>query len=160
MTLRLSVYSSVTGSRLQTRPHVQDLPVHVIACVCVLGRVGYVGLIQRYLPRVQLLGITVFFHVDVSGVDDGLGEVNHGVILLPVADDLVLLLDVDKLVAPDGRIVAFFLLSTVAKVQSALPMKRANAPEPGAAIGLRRGRASLSLYRWCTSHSTWCSHGT
>ena len=53
---------------------------------------------------------------------------------MPVADDLVLLLDVDKLVAPDGRIVAFFLLSTVAKVQSALPMKRANAPEPGAAI--------------------------
>ena len=102
----------------------------------------------------------VFFHVGVSGVDDGLSEVNHGVLLLPVADDLVLLLDVDKLVAPDGRIVAFFLLSTVAKVQSALPMKRANAPEPGAAIGLRRGRASPSPYRWCTSHSTWCSHRT
>ena len=62
--------------------------------------------------------------------EGAVGEVNHGVILLPVADDLVLLLDVDKLVAPDGRIVAFFLLSTVAKVQSALPMKRANAPEP------------------------------
>ena len=105
-------------------------------------------------------GIIVFFHVGVSGVDDGLSEVNHGVLLLPVADDLVLLLDVDKLVAPDGRIVAFFLLSTVAKVQSALPMKRANAPEPGAAIGLRRGRASPSPYRWCTSHSTWCSHRT
>jgi hypothetical protein len=41
-----------------------------------------------------------------------------------------LLLDVDKLVAPDGRIIAFFLLSIVAKVQSALPMKRVNAPEP------------------------------
>ena len=40
------------------------------------------------------------------------------------------LLDVDKLVAPDGRIVAFFLLSIVAKVQLALPMKQANAPEP------------------------------
>ena len=64
------------------------------------------------------------------GGDDGLSKVNHGVLLLPVADDLVLLLDVDKLVAPDGRIVAFFLLSTVAKVQSALPMKRVNAPEP------------------------------
>ena len=49
---------------------------------------------------------------------------------MPVADDLVLLMDVDNLVAPDGRIVAFFLLSAVAKVQSALPMKRANAPEP------------------------------
>ena len=79
---------------------------------------------------VELLGINVFFHVGVAGVDDGLGEVNHGVLLLPVADDLVLLLDVDKLVAPDGRIVAFFLLSTAAKVPSALPMKRANAPEP------------------------------
>ena len=33
---------------------------------------------------------------------------------------LVLLLDVDNLVAPDGRIIAFFLLSTIAKVQSAL----------------------------------------
>ena len=96
------------------------------AGVCVLGRVGYVGYIQRYLPRVQV----VFFHVGKSGDDDGLSEVNHGVLLLPVADDLVFLLDVDKLVAPDGRIVAFFLLSTVAKVQSALPMKRANAPEP------------------------------
>ena len=75
-------------------------------------------------------GIVVFFHVGVSGVDDGLSEVNHGVLLLPVADDLVLLLGVDKLVAPDGRIIAFFLLSTIAKVQSVLPMKWANAPEP------------------------------
>ena len=80
--------------------------------------------------QVELLGIVVFFHVGVAGVDDGLGEVNHGVLPIPVADDLVLLLDVDKLAAPDGRIVAIFLLSTVAKVQSALPMKRANAPEP------------------------------
>ena len=79
---------------------------------------------------VELLGIIVFFHVGVAGVDDGLGEDNHGVLLLPIADDLVLLLDVDKLVAPDGRIVVFFLLSTVAKVQSALPMKRVNDPEP------------------------------
>ena len=47
-------------------------------------------------------GIVVFFHVGVSGVDDGLDEVNHGVLLLPVADDLVLLQDVDKLVALDG----------------------------------------------------------
>ena len=74
--------------------------------------------------------LSSFFHVGVSGVDDGLGEVNHGVLLLPVADDLVFLLDVDKLVAPDGLIVVFFLLSTVAKVHSTLPMKRANAPEP------------------------------
>ena len=73
----------------------------------------------------------------LSGVNDGLSEVNHGVLLLLVADDLVLLLDVDKLVAPDGRIVVFFLLSTIAKVLSALPMKWANAPEQGAAIGLR-----------------------
>ena len=79
---------------------------------------------------VELIGIIIFFHVGVAGVDDGLGEVNHGVLLVPIADDLVLLLDVDKLVAPDGRIVAFFLLSTVAKVQSTLSMKRANAPEP------------------------------
>ena len=74
--------------------------------------------------------MVVFFHVGVVGVDDGRGEVNCGVLLLPVVDDLVLLLDVNKLVAPDGRIIAFFLLSTAVKVQSALPMKRANAPEP------------------------------
>ena len=79
----------------------------------------------RHLPRVQV----VFFHVGVSGVDDGLSEVNHGVLLLPVADDLVLLLDVDKLVVPHGRIFALFLLSIVAKVQSALPMKWVNALE-------------------------------
>ena len=72
----------------------------------------------------------MFFHVGIAGVDDGRDEVNHRVLLLPVADDFVLLLDVDKLAAPDGRIAAFFLLSTVAKVQSALPMKRVNAPEP------------------------------
>ena len=41
---------------------------------------------------VELLGIVVFFHVGIAGVDDGLGEVNHGVLLLPVADDLVVLL--------------------------------------------------------------------
>ena len=29
------------GYGKQTRPHVQDLPVHVVACVCVLGRLGY-----------------------------------------------------------------------------------------------------------------------
>ena len=51
---------------------------------------------------VELLGIVVFFHVCVEGVDDGLSEVNHGVLILPIADDLVLLLDVDKLAAPDG----------------------------------------------------------
>ena len=79
---------------------------------------------------VELLGIVVFFHVGVAGVDDGLVKVNHRVLLLPIVDDLVLLLDVDKLVAPDGRIVTFILLSTIAKVQSGLPMKRANAPEP------------------------------
>ena len=78
---------------------------------------------------VELLSIVAFFNVGVAGVDDGLGELNHGVLLLPVADDLVLLLDVDKLAAPDGRIVMFFLLSTVAKVQSALLMKMENAPE-------------------------------
>ena len=49
----------------------------------------------------ELLGIVVFFHVGVAGVDDGLGKVKHEV-LLPVVDDLVLLLDVDKLAAPDG----------------------------------------------------------
>ena len=55
---------------------------------------------------------------------------NHRVLLLPVTDDLVFLLDVDKLVAPNGRIVAFFFLSIVAKVQPALLMIRANDPEP------------------------------
>ena len=81
-------------------------------------------------PHVQVLGIIVFFHVGIAGVDDGLGKVNHGVLLLPIADDLVLLLYVDKLVAPYGRNVAFFLLSTIAKVQLVLPMKGANALEP------------------------------
>ena len=33
----------LVGYGKQTRPHVQDPPVHVVACVCVLGRVGYVG---------------------------------------------------------------------------------------------------------------------
>ena len=49
--------------------------------------------VDLFACRVELLGIVVFFHVGIAGVDDGLGEVNHGVLLLPVADDLVLLLD-------------------------------------------------------------------
>ena len=53
-------------------------------------------------------GIVVFFHVGVSGIDDGLGEVNQG--------SMMILYCFDKLVAPDGRIVAFFLLSTIEKV--------------------------------------------
>jgi hypothetical protein len=80
--------------------------------VCVLGCVGW---IQRYLPHLQVLRINVFFHVGKAWVDEGPGKINHGVLLLPVANEL---LDIDELVVLDALIVKHprvFLLSMVAK---------------------------------------------
>ena len=109
--------------RKKTVPHVNDPLVHLVACVRVHGRVLDMLFIQSLISHTVpgfLVLIALLLHLRVVGVDDGLGEVNHEVLLLPIADDLLLLLDVDKLVAPDGRIIAFFLLSTVVKMQSAL----------------------------------------
>ena len=61
-------------------PHVNDLPVHVIARVHLLGRVHDVSFVDFVHPG-RVLGTLVLvagiLHVSVVGVDDGLGEVNQ-----------------------------------------------------------------------------------
>ena len=61
-------------------PHVNDLPVHVVACVRLLGRVHDVIFVEFLHPgRVpgMLVLVAQILHVSVVGVDDGLGEVNQ-----------------------------------------------------------------------------------
>ena len=70
---------SLVWVRKKTVPHVNDLPVHLVACVRVLGRVLDVFFIQSLMPHI-VLGVLVLLalilHLHVVGVDDGQGEVN------------------------------------------------------------------------------------
>ena len=56
-----------------------DLPVHVVARVRLLGRVHDVSFV-KFLHPGRVLGTLVhvarILHVSVVGVDDGIGEVN------------------------------------------------------------------------------------
>ena len=73
-------------------------PVHLVACVRVLGRVLDVFFIQSMHPGTVPGGLVVLaltLHVLVVGVDDGRGEFNQGV-LLRAAPDPVVLTDFDK----------------------------------------------------------------
>ena len=61
-------------------PHVNDLPVRVVARVGLLGRVHVVSFVEFLHPgRVSgtLVLVARILHVSVVGVDDGLGEVNQ-----------------------------------------------------------------------------------
>ena len=61
-------------------PHVNDLPIHVVAHVRLLGRVHDVSFVKFLHPgRVPgtLVLVARILHVTVVGVDDGLGEVNQ-----------------------------------------------------------------------------------
>lgn len=82
------------GNRKETHPHVNDPPLNVVTCVGVLGHVGEVACVQSVLiDRVPYtLVLNVILHVGVEEVDDGRDEVSRVVLLLPVVDDLVLLL--------------------------------------------------------------------
>ena len=77
----------------KTVPHVNDLPVHLIACVRVHGRVLDMLFIQSLMPHTMpgvLVLIALFLHLRVVGVDDGRGEVNQGVqFVFVAAPDLV-----------------------------------------------------------------------
>ena len=91
----------------KTLPHVNDPPVHLIACVRVIGRVLDMffiqSLIQNTVPSVLVL-LALFLHLRIVGVDDGRGEVNQGVQFVVVAaPDLVVVLDVDKIRAFQAR---------------------------------------------------------
>ena len=61
-------------------PHVNDLPVHVVARVRLLGHVHDVSFVEFLHPgRVPgtLVLVARILHASVVGVDDGLGEVNQ-----------------------------------------------------------------------------------
>ena len=61
-------------------PHVNDPPVHVVACVRLLGRVHDVSFVEFLHPgRVPgtLVLVARILHVSVVGGDDGLSEVNQ-----------------------------------------------------------------------------------
>ena len=61
-------------------PHANDLPVHVVSRVRLLGRVHDLSFVEFLHPgRVlgMLLLVAGILHVSVVGVDDGLGEVNQ-----------------------------------------------------------------------------------
>ena len=92
---------SLVWGRKKTFPHVNDPPVHLIACVRVHGRVLDMLFIQSLMPRTMpgvLVPIALFLHLRVVGVDDGRGEVNQGVQFSFVgAPDLVVVLDVENI---------------------------------------------------------------
>ena len=102
MWLSLAVY------RKEALPHVNDTHVHLVAGVRVLGRVLDVFFIQFIHPGLvpgRLVLVALSLHVFVVGVDDGRGEVNQGVflLLLLASPDLVLTMDVDKLLEGQAR---------------------------------------------------------
>ena len=92
---------SLIWGRKKTLPHVNDPPVHLVACVRVHGRVLDMLFIQSLMPHTVpgvLVLIALFLHLRVVGVDDGRGEVNQGVqFVFVAAPDLVVVLDVDKI---------------------------------------------------------------
>ena len=88
---------------MKTIPHVNDPPVHLVACVRIHGRVLDMLFIQSLMPHTVpgvLVLIALFLHLRVVGVDDGRGEVNQVVqFIFVAASDLVVVWDVDKIQA-------------------------------------------------------------
>ena len=71
-------YLAVLGK--EVLPHVNDLPVHVVARVRLFGHIHDVSIVEFLHPgRVSgtLVLVTRILHVSVVGVDDGLGKVNQ-----------------------------------------------------------------------------------
>ena len=88
---------SLVFVRKKTLPHVNDPPVHLVACVRVLDMLFIQSLMPHTVPGVLVL-IALFLHLRIVGVDDGRGEVDQGVQFVFVATlDLVVVLDVDKI---------------------------------------------------------------
>ena len=79
---------SLVWVRKKTIPHVNDPPIHLVACVRVHGRVLDMLFIQSLVPHTVpgiLVLIALILHLHVVGVDDGRGEVNQGVEFVVVA---------------------------------------------------------------------------
>ena len=80
LTIALLPAGSLAVLGKEALPHVNDLPVHVLARVRLLGRVHNVSFIEFLHPgRVPgtLILVARILHVSVVGVDDGLDEVNQ-----------------------------------------------------------------------------------
>ena len=86
--------------------HVNDPPVHLVACVHALGRKPEVRFIQLPhpgpVPRYGTRSLGILLHLFVVGVDDGQGEFDQGV-LLRAAPDPVVVTDFDKVLAGQAR---------------------------------------------------------
>ena len=70
---------SLVWGKKKTLPHVNDPPVHLVACVRVLGRVLDMLVIQSLMPHTVsgvLVHLALILHLHVVGVDDGQGVVN------------------------------------------------------------------------------------
>ena len=107
MTLALLVARSGLGELVNEElPHVNDPPVHLVACVHALGHESEVRFIQSpHLGTVAGYGtcsLGILLHLFVVGVDDGRGEFDQGV-LLRAAPDPVVLMDFNKVLAGQAR---------------------------------------------------------
>ena len=73
---------SLVWGRKKTLPHVNDPPVHHVACVRVPGRVldmlFILSLMLLTVPGFLVL-LALILHLNIVGVDDGRGEVDQGV---------------------------------------------------------------------------------
>lgn len=86
-------------------PHVNDPPVHVVACVHALGREPKVRFIQLPhlgpMPGYETCLPGILLHLFVVGVDDGRGEFDQGV--LRASTDPVVVTNFDKVLASQAR---------------------------------------------------------
>ena len=117
------VARSLVWVRKKTVPHVNDPPVHLVACVRVHGRVLDMLFIQSLMPHTVpgvLVLIALILHLHVVGFDDGRGKVNQGVqFVFVAAPDLVVVLDVDKIRAFKSETLSAFrslVVSTIVKL--------------------------------------------
>ena len=107
MTLALLVArSGLVDLGNEALPHVNDPPVHLVACVHALGREPEVRFIQLPhpgpVPGYGTCSVGILLQLSVVWVDDGRGEFDQGV-LLRAAPDPVVVTDFDKVLAGQAR---------------------------------------------------------
>ena len=86
MTLALLVApSGLVDLGNEALPHVNDPPVHLVACVHALGHEPEVRFIQLphlgLVPGCETCYLGIMLHLFVVGVDDGRGVFDQGVLL-------------------------------------------------------------------------------
>ena len=91
MTLALLVTrSGLVDLGNEALPHVNDPPVHLVACVHALGCEPEVRFIQSPhpgpMPGYRTCSLGILLHLFAVGVDDGRGEFDQGVLLRAATD--------------------------------------------------------------------------